>query len=229
MPTSDPVLLYLAGEFAALRAQIGLLSTQELALLSLSLAFPAVLLLYGLFLTVVPEATASRPEERLFVSPADPKQLLALPPALDPATGPASPPAVALSIVVPAFNEKLRLPAMLAEVHAFLAAPERTRAQAYGAGVPPDVDGWEVIVVDDGSEDGTDLIALGVGKEWEKLGWRDVGRGVGKGEMRVVKLEANRGKGGAVKHVRPASSRRLPPRPKRRTAADLKFPLVPSQ
>lgn len=198
----DPVLRFLAGEFASLRAQMATMTRQERLMLASSLLAPALLLLYGLFLLVVPEATSSKPEERLYVSPADPKRLLPLPPALDPAKGPAPAPAVALSIVVPAYNEKLRLPQMLKDVHEFLSAPSRTRAEAFGAGVSVDVEGWEVILVDDGSEDGTDLIALSVGHEWEKLGWTEVGQGIGRGELRVVKLEANRGKGGAVKHVR---------------------------
>jgi hypothetical protein len=202
-PPDDPVLRFLVGEFASLRAQMATMTRQELLALGTSLLAPALLLLYGLFLLIVPEATASKPEEQLYVCPADPKRLLPLPPALDPTKGPAPAPAVALSIVVPAYNEKLRLPQMLKDVHEFLAAADRTRVEAFGASVPADVEGWEVILVDDGSEDGTDLIALSVGHEWEKIGWAGIGKGIGKGELRVVKLEANRGKGGAVKHVRP--------------------------
>lgn len=199
----DPVLRFFANEFASLRAQLATMTRQEQLALGSSLLAPALLLLYGLFLLIVPEATTSKPEERLYVSPADAKQLQPLPPALNPAKGPAPAPAVALSIVVPAYNEKLRLPQMLKDVHDFLAAPHRTRLEAYGAGIPADLEGWEIILVDDGSEDGTDLIALSVGHEWEKMGWANVGKGIGQGELRIVKLEANRGKGGAVKHVRP--------------------------
>jgi len=87
---------------------------------------------------------------------------------------------------------------MLGELHAWLTASERTREQAFGA-VGEDISGWEVIVVDDGSSDATEEAALKVGREWEKGPW---GKGrIGKGELRVVKLGRNQGKGGAVRHV----------------------------
>lgn len=51
---------------------------------------------------------------------------------------------------------------------------------------------YEVLIVDDGSKDGTPKLAL----EYAK---KNVGKG---GEfIKVVKLEKNRGKGGAVRHV----------------------------
>lgn len=199
--SEDPVWRFLASEFASLRSQITTMSTSEAALLVLSLAAPGLLLLYGLFLAVVPDVSPTRPEELLFCSAEDLKHLRPLPLPLDPTRGPSPPSKIALSVVVPAFNEKLRLPAMLDEVHAFLSAPGTTRQEAFGA-VPSSLRDWEVIVVDDGSEDGTDLVALTVGHEWVVKGWSQTGKGIGKGEIRVVKLENNRGKGGAVKHVR---------------------------
>ena len=87
---------------------------------------------------------------------------------------------------------------MLGELHTWLTASERTREQAFGA-VGEEISGWEVLVVDDGSSDGTEEAALKVGREWEKGPW---GKGrIGKGELRVVKLGKNQGKGGAVRHV----------------------------
>ncbi|MCH9649125.1 MAG: glycosyltransferase family 2 protein [Deltaproteobacteria bacterium] len=77
-----------------------------------------------------------------------------------------------ISVVIPAFNEATRLPESLEKVCSFLA----TR---YGNG---NVD-YEVVVVDDGSDDETALVAQ-----------RFEGRGV-----RVVALAENRGKGAALK------------------------------
>jgi cellulose synthase/poly-beta-1,6-N-acetylglucosamine synthase-like glycosyltransferase len=55
-------------------------------------------------------------------------------------------------------------------------------------------DGVEIIVVDDGSSDGTAGVARELSAKWASV------KGV---EIRVVRLEENRGKGGAVQHVRP--------------------------
>ena len=75
-----------------------------------------------------------------------------------------------LSVVIPAFNEEGRIVSTLEEVVGYL------EAQAYA---------WEVIVVDDGSQDGT----LGVAR-----GWAD-----GRRDVRVESIP-HRGKGGAVRH-----------------------------
>src|SRR5437660_1464049 len=72
-----------------------------------------------------------------------------------------------LSIVIPAYNEEMRLPATLQTVQAYLAST-----------------GWdfsEIVVVDDGSRDGTSGVARAAG-------------------ARVLKNPGNRGKGYAVKH-----------------------------
>jgi len=82
---------------------------------------------------------------------------------------PAAGPEPALSVVVPAFNERARLPATL----------ERLRAHLDAAGEP-----YECLVVDDGSGDGTAEVALAAGEAWPELG--------------CLRLEANRGKGAAV-------------------------------
>ncbi|KAJ3104620.1 dolichyl-phosphate beta-glucosyltransferase [Phlyctochytrium planicorne] len=83
---------------------------------------------------------------------------------------------VALSVIVPAYNETKRLPAMLEEAMEFL---EKRRER----------DGeltFEVIVVDDGSKDDTSGVARRFAKERKSR------------DLRVLTLETNRGKGGAV-------------------------------
>lgn len=75
-----------------------------------------------------------------------------------------------LSVVIPAYNESHRLAATLTQVIAYL---ER---QAFGC---------ELVVVDDGSSDGTAQIAGGFAG--------------GRVELRVLRLGRNRGKGAAVR------------------------------
>src|SRR5437764_11203852 len=72
---------------------------------------------------------------------------------------------IGVSIVIPAFNEARRLPATLAGWREFLAAQTYT---------------WELIVVDDGSQDATADVAESAG-------------------ARVIRLGHNQGKGGAVR------------------------------
>ena len=78
-----------------------------------------------------------------------------------------------LSVVVPAFNEADRLPPTLARIGAFL-------------GAHPDWKPAEIIVVDDGSCDGTAL----------RAGEIALANGI---ELRVVEHAKNRGKGAAVR------------------------------
>ena len=75
-----------------------------------------------------------------------------------------------LSIVIPAFNEELRLPETLARIAAYL----RTRAGE-----------TEVIVVDDGSSDHTSGVARSFQGQIQRL--------------RVLRNEHNRGKGYSVR------------------------------
>jgi glycosyltransferase involved in cell wall biosynthesis len=72
---------------------------------------------------------------------------------------------VDVSVVIPAYNEARRLPATLSGWQAYLGG------QPYA---------WEVIVVDDGSQDATSRVAATAG-------------------ARVLRLEQNQGKGGAVR------------------------------
>jgi dolichyl-phosphate beta-glucosyltransferase len=80
---------------------------------------------------------------------------------------------VALSIVIPAFNEEERLPASLGAISAYLAArPSAPRV--------------EVIVVDDGSDDATAARAEEAGRRYGL-------------DLRVLRLPRNSGKGFAVR------------------------------
>lgn len=86
---------------------------------------------------------------------------------------------VKLSVVVPAYNESKRIGKMLDETVAYL----KHRQQVQKAFT------YEIIVVDDGSKDGTPEV---VGKYAKKHGIHD---------LFLLKLEKNRGKGGAVTQV----------------------------
>jgi dolichyl-phosphate beta-glucosyltransferase len=139
---------------------------------------------------------------------------------------------VEVSVVVPAYNEEVRITAALEEMVEYLDQqfgrpnnhllhPERqersalkqnkkgkrattphrlvfrpdspTTASPPGTGFPPPEttppSGYEILIVDDGSRDRTVEVALSFSR---KHGLHDI--------LRVVKLEKNRGKGGAVTH-----------------------------
>jgi len=81
-----------------------------------------------------------------------------------------------LSVVVPSYNEEARLPAALDAILAYL--ERRARAGGFT---------WEVLVVDDGSTDGTFGVAAGYAA---RHGW---------GQVRVLRQPRNGGKGRAVK------------------------------
>jgi dolichyl-phosphate beta-glucosyltransferase len=78
--------------------------------------------------------------------------------------------AVDLSMVIPAYNEARRLPPTLARLRDYLDAGP---------------DSYEVLVVDDGSDDDTVAVARGVAREWPQL--------------EVLTLPHNQGKGAAVR------------------------------
>jgi dolichyl-phosphate beta-glucosyltransferase len=86
-------------------------------------------------------------------------------------------PSIDLSIVVPAYNEATRLPLMLMDTLQHLQAPTTPKRT------------FEIIIVDDGSKDDTSSVAL------KYLPNNPQFRNV---DIRVVKLEKNHGKGGAV-------------------------------
>lgn len=111
-----------------------------------------------------------RPSEQRYrcaASPSEPKDL----PRLEETKA-----EVDLSIVIPAYNEVPRLPSMLKQAVEHLSS-HYSRGRTV-----------EIIVVDDGSSDGTSDMVLGLAKEYKEF------------DIRVVTLEENLGKGGAVRH-----------------------------
>jgi glycosyltransferase involved in cell wall biosynthesis len=71
-----------------------------------------------------------------------------------------------LSVIVPAYNEEQRLPATLVRMREYLDGRDEE---------------YEVLVVDDGSADGTLALARKIAEDWP--------------QMRVLALERNSGKG----------------------------------
>lgn len=94
-------------------------------------------------------------------------------------------PSVEISVVIPCFNERERLHLMLEEAIPYL-------NKTYGIS-------WELLLVDDGSTDGTSDLALTWAADNEVYGEK----------LRVCILEKNRGKGGAVAHGMKHSRGRL--------------------
>lgn len=86
-------------------------------------------------------------------------------------------PSIDLSVIVPAYNEEERLPIMLKDCTRHLEAKSREKPNF----------SYEIIIVDDGSRDQTTQI----GHQWAQK--------LGSDKVRVLTLEKNRGKGGAVR------------------------------
>ncbi|SCU99023.1 LAFA_0G21506g1_1 [Lachancea sp. 'fantastica'] len=84
---------------------------------------------------------------------------------------------IELSVLVPSYNEVGRILVMLTDAIEFLQKKIENK--------------WEILIVDDGSRDGTSEYCLKLAHETFKLK---------PGQLRVIKLAKNRGKGGAVRH-----------------------------
>jgi len=128
---------------------------------------PPAALYLALVLLSPPAGQEPTPKEKVYRcngSPSNPRPL----PSID------SVASIDLSVVVPAYNESLRLKPMLdAAVRHLKTVPSRT---------------YEIIIVDDCSKDVTADAALRFAAKHPDV------------DLRVVSLERNRGKGGAVQH-----------------------------
>jgi len=123
----------------------------------------------------------------------------------EPSQLPIESPSLFMSVVVPAFNEEDRLGGMLEEAVSFL-------EEKYGGAEAKErkEHGWEIIIVSDGSTDATVERALEFARSHQlsqhpapvKGPWTEATHGthIPHGSIRVVALEENRGKGGAVTH-----------------------------
>jgi dolichyl-phosphate beta-glucosyltransferase len=116
-------------------------------------------------------------------------------------------PELFMSVVVPAYNEEERLEVMLEEAVGFLESEYgATHIGENGTGKDK---GWEILIVSDGSKDRTVDKALEFAKK-HQLSQHPVSKPGDKktpqsthiphGSIRVITLEENRGKGGAVIH-----------------------------
>ncbi|KAF4531560.1 hypothetical protein B566_EDAN013563 [Ephemera danica] len=108
-------------------------------------------------------------KEKFFYDPLDDRRMKL--PYLD------KKPSVKLSVVVPAYDEEERLPAMLDECLSYLSERQELNPTF----------SYEVLVVSDGSKDGTVRLAHEYARRW------------GTNTLRVLDLQPNRGKGGAIR------------------------------
>lgn len=88
-----------------------------------------------------------------------------------------SAPSIYLSVVVPSYNEEIRLPTMLDEALDYCEKRQKENSSFT----------YEIIIVDDGSNDKTSAVGLEYSKKYTT------------NKVRVLTLETNRGKGGAVR------------------------------
>ena len=108
------------------------------------------------------------------------------------------PPELFMSVVVPAYNEEKRMEIMLEEAVEFLDKEYAGKKPSSGqSGATTDTSGYEILIVSDGSKDDTTGVAL---RFSQKHGLFEPSAGGANRSIRVIELEQNRGKGGAVVH-----------------------------
>jgi len=146
-------------------------SFESILLLLIAIAFIVIaLFLMYTFLTAKPYPVLTRHDSEKFYFDPGSKSKRKFPDYSEPAS-------VDLSVIVPAYNEEDRLPVMMEETMEYL-----EKRQARDSSFL-----YEVIIVDDGSKDKTSMIGL---KQSDLYGAEKV---------RVLTLQKNRGKGGAVR------------------------------
>ncbi|CAI7657663.1 unnamed protein product [Penicillium bialowiezense] len=194
----------------------------EILLVAVAATLLGLLVLFYVFIfTVAPVPRAPLPEEKNYRTLSkdgtvtDPESL---PSWLDSSpTHTITPASLFMSVVIPAFNEEDRLTGMLEEAVNYL---ERMYGTALSGervlrNRKPEAEsadrGWEILLVSDGSTDGTEDVAFRFARDHQLSlhpkghagPWTpQVGEGVHipPGTIRVVNLTQNRGKGGAVTH-----------------------------
>lgn len=151
----------------------------------------AVLVPYAVLWLATPTTSQTTIEECTYTRADDPGHWYPLPTLSDEA-------ALQLTVVVPMYNEEKRLTAMLDDTLDWL---ESQRAQKKPLCPGPGLDvaraltepltTYELLLVDDGSRDGTIECALAYGKRRALKDGADI---------RITRLRKNRGKGAAVRH-----------------------------
>ncbi|KAL4065919.1 glycosyltransferase family 2 protein [Scleroderma yunnanense] len=127
--------------------------------------------IYLVLVLLSPLPIVTRASEKTYRSKASPRKPLPLPSLADAGS-------VDLSVVIPAYNETNRLPSMLQTTVAHLKSPaSKASSRTY-----------EILIVDDGSTDDTSALALKLASQYPQS------------EIRIITLEKNLGKGGAVRH-----------------------------
>jgi dolichyl-phosphate beta-glucosyltransferase len=129
-----------------------------------------------------PPLIVTRESEKKYLSHVSPTKPLLLHRLEDPSN-------VDLTVVIPAYNETERLPEMMAATIKHLTTTTTTSSAAGGLKKEDkNKRTFEILIVDDGSHDGTSSTALQLAHKYSTC------------DIKVVTLEENVGKGGAVRH-----------------------------